>query len=341
MTTSTETQASPSQPALRRFLAAVRTRLNPAMLALLLAIGLYLGGGLFIENFINPAQAINIVRLAAFLGIIAAGQTVVIISGGEGIDLSVGAVVTLAAILVYRTANGANDMVLPSLILALAAGAVIGAINGLGIALLRIPPLVMTLGMTGVVTGLIRVVTRGELRGKTPDIMPRLISEPLVAGIPGVVIIWLAFGVLMWLLLERTTYGKHLFAIGVNRTTARLSGVRVQRVVVVTYLISGALAVFAGFMQLAFAQTVFLNLGDQFVFPSIAAVVVGGTLLSGGQGNYWGTMSGALVLQVIDSLLIALGGRIQGLGEWTRMLSFGVILLVLLSFYGRQRSYRQ
>jgi ribose transport system permease protein len=140
----------------------------------------------------------------------------------------------------------------------------------------------------------------------------------------------------MWLLLERTTYGKQLFAIGVNRTVARFSGVRVQVVVVVTYVLSGLLAGFGGFILLGFSQTVFLQLGNNYLFPSIAAVVVGGTLLSGGKGSYWGTMSGALVLTLIDSLL-----RAAGLEEAFQLIVFGVILLLLIAVYGRQRSLRQ
>lgn len=313
-----------------------RLTANPPLLALLLAILLFFAGGLINPNFVNLNQATNIIRLAAFLGIIAAGQTLVIISGNEGIDLSVGGVVTLAAILVYRFSDGSNEMVLPALALALGAGTLIGMINGLGIILLNIPPLVMTLGMTGVIGGTILVVTQGELIGDTPPILARAISEPLLFGIPGVIIIWLLLALVMWLILERTTYGKQLFAIGVNRTTARLSGVRVSNVVIATYALSGFLAAFAGFVLLGFTQTVFLNLGGPYLFPSIAAVVVGGTMLAGGKGSYFGTMSGALVLTLVESLL-----RAAGQEEAQQLMILGVILLVLLSLYGRQRNLRQ
>ncbi|GIK30181.1 MAG: ABC transporter permease [Chloroflexi bacterium] len=311
-------------------------QMNPALLALLLAVVLFFAGGLINPNFVNVNQAINIVRLAAFLGIIAAGQTLVIISGGEGIDLSVGGVVTLAAILVFRFSGGDTLGLIPAGALALAAGTLIGVINGLGVIAVGIPPLVMTLGMTGVIQGTILVVTQGQLIGSTPPIMAQLISQPLILGIPGVVILWLALGGLMWLLLERTTYGKQLFAVGVNRTTARLSGVRVPRVVITTYALSGFLSALAGVMLLGFTQTVFLNLGGAYLFPSIAAVVVGGTVLAGGKGSYWGTMSGALVLTLIDSLL-----RAAGIEQAYQSIILGGILLALLSIYGRQHRLRQ
>jgi ribose transport system permease protein len=321
---------------LNRRWASVRARLSPALLALLLAILIFVIGGIIRPGFANLDQGINIVRLAAFLGIIAAGQTLVIISGGEGIDLSSGAVVTLGAILAFRVSEGQNELALAGLGVALLAGLIIGFVNGVGITLFRIPPLVMTLGMTGIVEGTIRAVTRGQLEGGTPPIMVELISQPLIFGIPGVVILWVLLGIGMWVLLERTTYGKQLFAIGVNRTTARLSGVRVQRVVVITYTLSGLLAAFGGFVLLGFTRTVFLNLGGPYLFPSIAAVVVGGTALAGGRGSYWGTMSGALVLTLIQSLLQAMQ-----IGQSYESIVLGATLVILISIYGRERKLRQ
>lgn len=314
----------------------VRANLPPALVAVLLAIVLFIVGGALAPGFTNRDQAVNIVRLAAFLGIIAAGQTLVIISGGEGIDLSAGALVTLGAILTYRISNGDDAMIIPALLIVLLAGAAIGLLNGIGIALLKMPPLVITLGMAGVVTGIIYFYTRGELIGKTPPAMGKLLSQALVGPIPGVIFLWLLLGVGMWVLLERTTFGKHLFAVGTNRVAARLSGVRVSQVVILTYVLSGALAAFGGFVLLGFTQTVFLNLGQPYLFPSIAAVVVGGTVLAGGKGGYWGTMAGALVLQVVDSLLLAL--RVE---EAYQLVILGAILLALLTLYGRQRSVRQ
>jgi ribose transport system permease protein len=306
------------------------------MIALLLAIALFFLGGLLQPGFVNLDQAINIVRLAAFLGIIAAGQTLVILSGGEGIDLSVGAVVTLSAILVFRIVNGENGMLLPGLAVALGVGALVGLANGVGVTVLRIPPLVMTLGMTGIVEGTILVVTEGQLIGRAAPLLGQLVSQPLLGPLPGIIFIWLLLGGVMWLLLERTSYGKELFAVGVNRETARLSGVRVPLTVVATYTLSGLLSALGGVLLLGFTQNVFLNLGRPYLFPSVAAVVVGGTVLAGGKGSYWGTMAGALVLTLLTSLLTA-----SQLPEAVRQMVLGVTLLVLLSVYGRQRALRQ
>lgn len=229
-----------------------RVSISPPSAALILAVILFLLSGLLPNGFgsnleVAQAQATNILRLAVFLGVIAAGQTLVIISGSEGIDLSAGSVVTLTAILTYVIVNGADEKVLPALLVSLAVGAFIGLLNGVGITFLKISPFVMTLGMAGVVTGAIIILNHGNVSGKVAPIMTRLIARPLSPSlqIPNAVIIWILFGILMWLLLERTTFGKNLFALGVNRVTSRLSGVDVTGMNLATYSLAGALAAWA------------------------------------------------------------------------------------------------
>ena len=320
-----------------------RISVSPPVAALILAIILFLLSGLLPNGFgsdlnVARAQATNIVRLAVFLGVIAAGQTLVIISGSEGIDLSAGSVVTLTAILTYIIVNGVDARVLPALLVALVVGAMVGFINGVGITFLKISPFVMTLGMSGVVAGAIIVITHGNVTGKVAPLMTRLIARPLTPSlqIPNAILIWILFGILMWLLLERTTFGKNLFAIGVNRVTARLSGVNVTGMNLLTYSLAGALAGFGGFLLVGNTGVVHLQLGQPFLFPSIAAVAVGGTLLSGGKGSYWGTMAGAIVLTLITSLLTTMQ-----MPESVRRMVLGGTLLILISIYGRQRALRQ
>ena len=316
-------------------------RISPPVAAIILAIVLFIASGLLPNGYgsnmaVAKAQAVNIVRLAVFLGVIAAGQTLVVISGFEGIDLSAGSVVTLTAILTYVIVNGENDKVLIALLVSLIVGALVGFVNGMGITFLKISPFVMTLGMSGVVTGAIIVINHGNVSGKIAPIMTKLIARPLVLGIPGAIIIWLLFGIFMWLLLERTTYGKNLFAIGVNRVTAKLSGVNVTWTNLATYALAGALAGFGGFLLVGNTGVVFINLGQPFLFPSIAAVAVGGTLLSGGKGSYWGSMAGAIVLTLITSLLTTMQ-----MPDSVRRMVLGGTLLLLISIYGRQKALRQ
>lgn len=320
-----------------------RFAISPPIAALILAIVLFLLSGLLPNGYGNNvsvaiSQATNILRLSVFLGVIAAGQTLVIISGFEGIDLSAGAIVTMTAILTYVYVNGQNDKVLVALLISLVVGALIGFLNGVGVTFLKISPFVMTLGMSGVVTGAIIVINHGNVSGKVAPIMTRLIARPVAPNIPipSALVIWLIFGVLMWLLLERTTFGKNLFAIGTNRVTAKLSGVNVIGMNLATYSLAGALAGFGGFLLVGNTGVVLISLGQPYLFPSIAAVAVGGTLLSGGKGSYWGTMAGAILLTLITSLLTTMQ-----MPDSVRRMVLGATLLVLISIYGRQKTLRQ
>ncbi len=315
-------------------------RLSPPATALILALALFLLSGLLPNGFNTwdtaARQGLNILRLASFIAIIGAGQTLVIISGSEGIDLSAGAVVTAGTLLTYSLINGNNNMILPVLLVVLLTGALVGLVNGLGIIYLKISPFVMTLGMAGVVQGAIILLTKGYYDGDVAPIMTRIIARDLIFEIPGMIFVWILIGILMTLLLERTKFGKQLFAIGVNRLTARLSGVRVNLMVVMTYVIAGAMAGFSGFLLVGYTQNAGPNIGNQYLFPSIIAVAIGGTQMSGGKGSYFGTIAGAIVIQLITSLLTTMQ-----LPQALQQIIFGSLLLGILVIYGRDKSLRQ
>lgn len=314
-------------------------KLSPPVAAILLAVVLFLLSGFLPNGYKSVSgaisQAYNILRLSSLLAIIAAGQTLVIISGGEGIDLSAGAIVTIAALYTYRLIDGDNTLILPVFLLVLAIGAFFGLLNGMGIAYLKIPPFVMTLGMAGVVQGTLLVVTRGIYEGEVAPLMTKIIARDLIFGIPGILFLWVLFGIFMTLLLTRTRFGKELFAIGVNRVTAKLSGVKVTRMVILTYTLAGVMAAFAGFILVSWTQNAGLDLGTRYLFPSIAAVAIGGTLLSGGKGSYVGTMAGAVVIQLIQSLLTTMM-----LPDSIQQIIFGSVLLILVVIYGREKGLR-
>jgi ribose transport system permease protein len=316
-------------------MAEIKKRITPPIAAFILSIILFIVGGFINPGFTSYTVAMNILRVAAFLGIMAAGQTLVILSGGGGIDLSLGANVTLGAIIVFMIINGNNSMVIPALGVCLLVGLLIGAVNGFGVAVMNVPAIVMTLGMSGVVQGIILIINQGGSTGGAAPIMNELIAKPLILGIPGVVFVWIALALVLWVVLERTKYGKDLFAIGVNRETARLSGVNVKWEIILTYMLSGMLATFGGFVLLGYTQDVFLSLGNPYTLPSVAAVVIGGTAIAGGKGSYIGTIAGALVTTLITSLLTTLM-----LPEAFREMIYGLLLIVLLVIYGRQSALR-
>lgn len=323
--------------------AAARRFLPPYLIALLLAVALFLGSillNLLLGQSVSLGQvferAQTIIHIASYLGIIAAGQTIVILSGGEGIDLSVGTTVTLGAMLTGWITNENNALALPALAAALAAGTLVGLLNGLGITLIRIHPLIMTLSTSGVVSGVMFAIYRGNVRGGASPLMMDLISGTSFIGIQGIVIIWVLVALAIWLLLTRTAFGKNLYAVGINREAARLSGVKVNRVVIGAYVLSGLIAGLGGFLLLGFTQRVYFTLGEVYLFPTIAAVIIGGTSLAGGEGNYWGTVSGALVLRVIDSILTQFA-----LPQSARQAVLGILLIVVMMVYGRGRALRQ
>ncbi|NLN69602.1 MAG: ABC transporter permease [Chloroflexi bacterium] len=314
-------------------------KISPPLIAMLIAVVLFLLSGLLPAGYSTLQgairQGLNILRLASFIAIIGAGQTLVIISGGEGIDLSAAPIVTIGALLTYMIINGQNSLILPVLLLVIAVGAVIGLVNGLGITYLKISPFVMTLVMAGVVQGILILWTKGYYEGKVAPIMTQLIARDLVWGIPGMIFLWVIIGILMTLLLERTRYGKQLFAIGVNRTAARLSGVTVNRMVLFTYVLAGAMAAFSGFLLVGYTQNAGPILGNQYLFPSIIAVAIGGTQMSGGKGSYIGTIAGAIVIQLISSLLTTMQ-----LPQALQQIIYGTLLVIILIIYGREKGLR-
>ena len=314
-------------------------KISPPLIAMLIAVVLFLLSGLLPAGYSTLQgairQALNILRLASFIAIIGAGQTLVIISGGEGIDLSAAPIVTVGALLTYMIINGQNYLILPVLLLVILIGAAIGLLNGLGVTYLKISPFVMTLVMSGVVQGALILWTKGYYDGKVAPIMTLLVARDLIWGIPGMIFIWIIIGILMTLLLERTRYGKQLFAIGVNRTAARLSGVKVNRMVILTYVLAGAMAAFSGFLLVGYTQNAGPNLGNQYLFPSIIAVAIGGTQMSGGKGSYIGTIAGAIVIQLISSLLTTMQ-----LPQALQQIIYGSLLVVILIIYGREKGLR-
>src|SRR5690625_1223788 len=243
-------------PALREETAPGRNRrLSPVAVAFGLAVLLFIVGELLAPGFASYSHILNVLRIASFLGIIAAGQTLVILSGGEGVDLSIGAVVTFGAIIASRTIGGADEMVLLGSAQAIGLGFALGAVNGVGIAFLRIPPLVMTLGMASVIRGILLVFTQGRPQGRAAPLLNNIVSGQTIFNIPGILWIWLAVGIVMYVVLQHTTFGRRVYGIGTRRETAHLSGVNVRWTVVLVYGMSGLIAAMGGVLLLGYTTT--------------------------------------------------------------------------------------
>lgn len=313
---------------------------DPVVISGVVTLLLWGAASLYSPAFATWGHIVTTLTVASFLGVIAIGQTLVIIAGGEGIDLSVGAAATLSAIVASRFMDGSNDGLFLAVLVALASACVIGVVNAIGVLLFRVPPLVMTLGMIAVVTGFIRLYTGGRPEGSAAPLLNQLVTGDTVFGIPGVLWLWLGLSVLVIWLLRRTSYGWRLYAVGANRTTAYLSGVNPSAVKFSAYVLSSLFAGVGGLLLLGYTQNVYTNLGADYMLNSVAAAVIGGTALIGGVGGYLGTIIGAIMLTVLSALLrtMQIGG-----GEWgdaPRQILFGLVLIIVLTAYGRQKRLR-
>lgn len=308
---------------------------QPLLIAMMLIAALLLLGETLSPGFASTAQIFRLLVVAALLGIIAAGQNLVILGGREGIDLSVGGVVSLSAIMAGNLMSGMDSGIFPAVIASIATGALFGFFNGVGVTLLRIPPLVMTLGMLGVLQGLLVVVRQGIPSGRAAPGLSDFVTQSFLLGLPGIIWLWVAIGLFMAFLLRRTVYGYRVYAIGSNEHAAYMAGVPVKMMRISIFMASGVFAAIAGICLLGYSGSSFANVGDQYMLPSIIAVVLGGTPLSGGKGGYTGTMAGAVLLVILQSILTTIS-----IDESGRQMVYGVTLLVLMLFYGRGRAMR-
>lgn len=308
---------------------------DPLFLALAAALALLAVGEILSPGFARGSQVVSLLTVAAILGIAAAGQNLVILGGREGIDLSVGALISLGAVLAGNVMDGSNAALPLAILVAAGVPFLIGLVNGCGITLLRIPPLVMTLGMTAVIQGALVVYSQGVPSGNAAPVLSAFVNRPLVFGIPGILFVWVAIAALMLFMLRRTRFGFSVYAIGSNERAAALTGIPVPAVRILLYGLSGFFAGLTGLFVIGYTGTSFISVGNQYVLPSIIAVVIGGTSLAGGSGGYLGTMAGAIVLTLLQSVLITLN-----LDVWARQVIFGLTLLGLLLLYGRQRALR-
>jgi ribose transport system permease protein len=308
---------------------------NPLILAALSILALLAVGEALSPGFARGDQIIRLLTVSAILGIVAAGQSLVVIGGREGIDLSVGAMISLGAVLAGNVMSGNDGGILPAILVAGGATFIVGLVNGLGVTFLRIPPLVMTLGMTGVVQGGLIVLSRGIPSGNAAPSLMSFVNRPLLLGIPGILWLWALVGIAMWFLLRRTQLGYAIYAMGSNERAAELTGLPVRPIRTLLYGLSGLMAGITGVVVIGYTGNSFVSVGDQYVLPSVIAVVIGGISLAGGSGTYFGVMLGAIALTLLQSVLITLQMEF-----WGRQLIFGGVLLLLMLLYGRTKQLR-
>ncbi|MEO9228785.1 MAG: ABC transporter permease [Devosia sp.] len=278
---------------------------------------------LFSPGFLSESNLRSTIVLAAFVGIVALGQTFVIIGGG--IDLSIPWVLNAAAVLMTLLC-GAQDLPLLWVAPLLLCGAAsIGLINGVGVAVFGVPPIIMTLAANVILQGLVLVYTGGSPTPSAPALI-KFLAVGRIGPVPVIALIWVGLALGASVLLSKAAFGRHLYALGTSATVAAFSGVPTVRTTILTYVGSAVTAALAGMLLTGYSGQAYLGMGDSYLFTSIAAVAIGGASILGGSGHYLGTIAGALVLTILTGLLPALN-----LSSGALLVVYGAVILVTVS----------
>ena len=292
-------------------------------------IALLLVGSFYSPNFLSPEYLLLQLKVVAFLGVIATGMMLVILLGQ--IDLSVPWAVSLGAMMASAaTAYGplGEFLAIPFGILC---GVTLGLVNGIGVAYLRIPSMIITLAVNAVAQGLMVAYTGGFAPVDSASSAMRFLAAGTTLGIPNAVIVWAITGAAAVFMLKRTTFGRAIYGIGNRESAAYLSGIPTQRVVMLTFALCGGLAAFGGVLLAGYGGKAAQSMGDAYLLPAIAAVVLGGTSILGGRGNYLGTVAGVILITLLQSIL-----SVMQMAEFGRQIIYGVIIIAMLLLYGRE-----
>jgi ribose transport system permease protein len=310
--------------------ATLARRVDKPVLAAAGAIVLLLaGGGMVRASFLSPAYLLQQLQVASFLGIVATGAMLVILLGE--IDLSIPWVITVGGMMSVAASGWGplgRSLAIP---FGVTCGLGLGVVNGLGVAYLRIPSMIFTLGMNAIAQGLMVVHTSGFApQDRATPAMQLLSVGRSLLGVPNAVWVWAGVGGLAVLLLGRTAFGRRVYAIGNSPRAVFLSRVNGNLVVVACFAASGALSAFAGMLLAGYSTKAYQAMGDPYLLPAIAAVVLGGTSILGGRGTYLGTIMGVLVITLLQSIL----GVLQ-MPEAGRQVIYGLVIVAMLLAYGR------
>jgi len=300
---------------------------RPELVLLGLLVALFVATNLYGSGQITGGQVTTTLLTAAPLAILAAGQTLVMITAG--IDLSVATTATAAAyVMSERSSQGDAQAV----IVGLALGLVIGLVNGVGVGIFRVNALIMTLGMSGVTLGGLDVYAEStNAPPAVPSAIHSLGTNTVLGGyVPVSLFLWLPLAVVIVLGLRSSGFGRMIYAVGDNPVACRLAGIRVWQVQVAVYTLCGLLAALAGILLAGVNNAADLGLANDLLLPAIAAVVIGGTSIFGGTGGYVGTALGALILTVLDNLL-----TLANASQAVRQIIYGAIILLLAWIYAR------
>jgi ribose transport system permease protein len=275
-------------------------------------------GRLNLESFLSNAYT------AAFLAILAFGQMLVVTSGRGAIDLSIPGVLTLMAFVSMSIINGENKNVPLAILVIVVLGAVIGLLNSLMVIYLQIPAIIATMAMNYILTTAALLINKNFSIFAIAPVIEKLVTTRIF-GVQLMIFLIILLAVLFWFLLNRTSYGKSLLAVGQNREAAKLAGIKVNRVEMLTYVFSSILAAFGGMLTSARVGGALLGMGDSYTLETVASIVVGGTLISGGKANVPGTLVGCLFLGLIVTAM-----QIMGFSVGAQNIAKGALIIIVL-----------
>jgi len=279
-------------------------RMLNSLSRVLILVMLSLGMSLLSPVFLTNRNIVNIITTASIPAILAIAQTIVILTAN--IDLSIGSIFAIAGVTTGVLLKSGNVPAPYAVLAGLAMGASLGFINGLLVAVIKLPPFIATYGVSFTAYGLASGILKGYVIYGFPDAF-RFIGNGKFYGIPMAIILAGIIVFLMWLLLTRTTCARLLHWRPAQIPAARMSGINTRGVLILVYVLSGFIAAFAGVVQIARINAADVELGTTLLQPTIAAVVIGGTSMYGGEGGVWGTVVGALTMGIIQNALILLG----------------------------------
>ncbi|MBL8594828.1 MAG: ABC transporter permease [Devosia sp.] len=297
--------------------------ISAGFVLVILALGsIYTVATLGTMPLLSPNYLLTQLQTGAFLGIVAAGMMMVILLGH--IDLSVPWTMTAAAMMATTVGGPAA---IPT---GLAIGLLVGLFNGFGVAYLRIPSMIFTLGVDSVMRGLMIAHTGGFAPQDSATPLMRYLAAEKLLGIPVAIFVWAAVSIVIAAILSRTAFGKAIYATGNREAASYLSGIRTRWVIVGAFVISGLCAALAGILLAGYSAKAYQGMGNAYLLPAIAAVVIGGTHILGGRGRFIGTVVGVILIVLLNSVL-----SIMQMPEAGRQIIYGLVIIVMLLVYGR------
>ena len=301
----------------------------PVLMAFGCIIVLLVVGAAFEPRFLSPEYLLQLLKVGAVLGVIATGMMFVILIGQ--IDLSVPYAITMGGTFAAYSAGygvGGEILAIPVGVLS---GVVLGLVNGFIVAYLRVPSMIITLAVNSVAQGILIAISGGFAPQDTASpAMRYLATGTQIPYVPNAVVVWAITGSIALFILGRTTFGRAMYGIGNKESAAYLSGVPTQRVIMGAFALCGGLAAFGGTLLTGYTGMAAPAMGDTYLLPAIAAVVLGGTSILGGRGNYLGTVAGTILITLLTSIL-----TVMQISDFARQIIFGVVIVGMLLLYGR------